>query len=187
LWDSGSARGVELTALLKAGIRGVKEVEGGAEIPIMIHASTGGNLVESDNFYSNMLQRGVEFDVIGLSYYPWWHGTFEDMEKNLEFLSNKYAQKISLVETAYYANDWYPEPGEHVYDVQPYPTTEQGQHDFLVDLATRLKKYPKVTSVYYWKPDGLNIPGSGIPFLGRSLFNHTGNAFKGISACKTQN
>ena len=41
-----------------------------------------------------MLQRGVEFDVIGLSYYPWWHGTFEDMEKNLEFLSNKLHRKF---------------------------------------------------------------------------------------------
>lgn len=188
LWDSnGNARWDELTALLKAGIRGVKEVNGGTEIPIMIHAATGGNLVESDNFYSNILQHEVEFDVIGLSYYPWWHGTFEDLEKNLEFLSNKYEQEISVVETAYYANGWYPEPEEWVLDVQPYPPTEQGQHDFLVDLATRLKKYPKVTSVYYWKPDGLDIPGTGIPFLGRSLFDRNGYAFKGISAWKTQN
>ena len=187
LWVNDNARWDELTTLLKAGIRGVKEVEGGAEVPIMIHAATGGNLVESDNFYSNMLQRGVEFDVIGLSYYPWWHGTFEDLEKNLEFLSNKYEQEISVVETAYYANNWYPEPGEHVYDIQPYPPTEQGQHDFLVDLAERLKKYPKVTSVYYWKPDGLDIQGSGVPFLGRSLFDRNGNAFKGISAWKEKN
>lgn len=187
LWNNnGNARWNELTALLKAGIRGVKEVDGGAEIPIMIHAATGGNLVESDNFYSNILQRGVDFDIIGLSYYPWWHGTFEDLEKNLEFLSKKYEQEISVVETAYYANGWYPEPEEWVLDVQPYPPTEQGQYDFLVDLATRLKKYPKVTSVYYWKPDGLDIPGSEVPFLGRSLFSPNGNAYKGISAWKTQ-
>jgi arabinogalactan endo-1,4-beta-galactosidase len=186
LWDNGNARWDELTMLLKAGIRGVKAVEGGTEIPIMIHAATGGNLVESDNFYSNILQRGTDFDVIGLSYYPWWHGTFEDMEKNLEFLSNKYEQEISVVETAYFANDWYPGPGEHVLDVQPYPPTEQGQYDFLVELAQRLKKYPKVTSVFYWKPDGLDIPDSGVPWLGRSLFDRSGNAFKGISAWKTQ-
>jgi len=187
LWENGNARWEELSALLKAGIRGVKEVKDGAEIPIMIHAATGGDLVESDNFYSNILQRGVEFDVIGLSYYPWWHGTFEELEKNLEFLSSKYEQEISLVETAYYANAWYPEPAEWVLDVKPYPPTEQGQHDFLVELVERLKKYPKVTSVYYWKPDGLDIPGSGISFLGRSLFDRNGNAFKGISAWKTQN
>jgi arabinogalactan endo-1,4-beta-galactosidase len=109
----------------------------------MIHAATGGNLVESDNFYSNILKRGVEFDVIGLSYYPWWHGTFEDLEKNLEFLSNKYDQEISVVETAYYANGWYPEPEEWVLDVQPYPPTEQGQHDFLGFGRHVLKNIPK--------------------------------------------
>jgi arabinogalactan endo-1,4-beta-galactosidase len=185
LWaDNGSARWDELSALLIAGIRGVNDSDSNDQVQIMIHAATGGDLVESDNFYSNILKRGVEFDVIGLSYYPWWHGTFEDMEKNLEFLSNKYDQEISLVETAYYANNWYPEPEGWVLDVQPFPPTEQGQYDFLVDLAERLKKFPKVTSVYYWEPDGLDIPGSGIHYLGRSLFSRDGNAFKGISAWK---
>lgn len=150
----------------------------------MIHAATGGDLVESDNFYSNIMKRGVEFNVIGLSYYPWWHGTFEELEKNLSFLSGKYEQEISVVETAYYANGWYPEPEEWVLDVQPFPPTEQGQYDFLKELNERLKKHPKVTSVYYWKPDGLDIPGSEVPFLGRSLFSRDGNAFKGISAWK---
>ncbi|MGC9356176.1 MAG: glycosyl hydrolase 53 family protein, partial [Mariniphaga sp.] len=99
--------------------------------------------------------------------------------ENLEFLSNKYTQEISVVETAYFANGWYPEPGEHILNVQLYPPTEQGQHDFLMNLAAMPEKYPKITSVYYWKPDGLDIPGSEIPYLGRSLFNRNGNAFKG--------
>ncbi len=185
LWaKDGTARWAELSTLLKAGIRAVKDTQNDASVPIMIHAATGGNVVESDNFYSNIMKQGVEFDVIGLSYYPWWHGTFEDLEKNLAFLSGKYKQEISVVETAYYANGWYPEPEEWVLDVQPYPPTEQGQYDFLTDLATRLKNYPKVTSVYYWKPDGLDIPGSNIPYLGRSLFSPEGNAYKGIGAWK---
>ena len=185
LWnENGTANWDELAALLKAGIRGVKDADDGADIPILIHAATGGNVEESDNFYSNIIERGVEFDVIGLSYYPWWHGTFEDLENNLKFLSGKYEQEISVVETAYHANDWYPEPAEWVLDVQPFPPTEQGQYDFLVKLDSILKEYPKVTSVYYWKPDGLEVPGTGVPYLGRSLFSRDGNAFKGITAWK---
>jgi len=188
LWNNdGSANWDELTNLLKAGIRGVKEAENGANIPILIHAATGGNLVESDNFYSNIIQRGVDFDVIGLSYYPWWHGTFDDLENNLQFLSNKYEQEISVVETAYYANGFYPEPAEWVLDVQPFPPNEQGQYDFLMKLDDILKKHPKVTSVYYWKPDGMDIPETGVPYLGRSLFSRDGNAFKGISAWEAEN
>lgn len=188
LWgEGGQARWSELSDLLKAGIRGVKESDSGSKMPVMIHAATGGNLVESDNFYSNIMKQGVEFDVIGLSYYPWWHGSFDDLEKNLEFLSNKYVQEISVVETAYYANGWYPEPGEWVLDIQPYPPTEQGQYDFLVELEERLRKYPKVTSVYYWEPEGLVVPGTNIPFLGRSLFDPQGNANKAIYAWKPEN
>ena len=183
LWNNdGSANWDELAELLKAGIRGVKDAENGAEIPILIHAATGGNVEESDTFYSHIIERGVEFEVIGLSYYPWWHGTFDDLENNLAFLANKYEQEISVVETAYYANGWYPEPAEWVLDVQPFPPNEQGQYDFLVKLDSILKKYPKVTSVYYWKPDGLKVPGTGVPYLGRSLFSHDGTAFKGIRA-----
>ncbi|MEN8115887.1 MAG: glycosyl hydrolase 53 family protein [Bacteroidota bacterium] len=185
LWnDDGTANWDNLTTLVKAGIRGVKEAKNGFDIPIMIHAATGGDLVASNNFYKNFLQRNVEFDIIGLSYYPWWHGTFDQLETNLEYLSGEYEQEISLVETAYYANGFYPEPSEWVLDIQPYPPTEQGQYNFMVHLKNILEKYPKVTSLYYWKPDGLDIPDSGVHFIGRSLFDRDGNVLKGISAWK---
>lgn len=188
LWrEGGVANWDNLTTLIKAGIRGVKDAKNGKDIPVMIHAATGGNLEESDNFYKNIIQRGAEFDVLGLSYYPWWHGTFDQLETNLTFLSENYSQTISIVETAYYANGWYPEPTQWILNVQPYPPTDQGQHDFMVELLERLKKYPKVTSVYYWKPDGLDIPESKVHYIGRSLFDREGNAFKGISAWIQEN
>ncbi len=186
LWlENGEANWDNLALLLKAGIQGVKDAPDGSEIPIMIHAATGGNLQESDTFYKNIMERGVEFDVIGLSYYPWWHGTFEQLEENLTFLSENYAQDLVVVETAYYNNGHYPEPGNGVFDIQPFPPTEQGQYDFMVKLADILKKYPKMKAVYYWKPDGLDIPESKVHYLGRSLFDQNGNAFKAISAWKT--
>jgi arabinogalactan endo-1,4-beta-galactosidase len=186
LWtDDGGANWDNLATLLKAGIKGVKEAENGADIPIMIHAATGGSLEESNTFYKNIIQRGVNFNVIGLSYYPWWHGTFEQLEENLTFLSDNFSQDLVLVETAYYSNGWYPEPAEWVLDVKPFPPTEQGQYDFMVALAEILKKYPKMKAVYYWKPDGLDIPASNVHYLGRSLFSGDGNAFKGISAWKS--
>jgi arabinogalactan endo-1,4-beta-galactosidase len=106
------------------------------------------------------------------------------LESNLESISNNFNQEISLVETAYYSNGYYPEPGEWVLDVKPYPPTEQGQHDFMVELDTRLKKYPKVKSVFYWEPETVVVPNSDIFYLGRSLFDEQGNAFIGISAWK---
>ncbi len=183
LWpETGGANWQGLTNLIKAGIQGVKNAKNSTGIKIMVHAATGGNLQESNTFYNKMIEDGVEFDVIGLSYYPWWHGTFEQLEANIENLSLNFGQDISLVETAYYSNNWYPEPGGWILNVKPYPPTEQGQNDYLAELAKRLKNHPKVKSVYYWEPEVLDIPESKVFYLGRSLFDKNGNAFKGITA-----
>jgi arabinogalactan endo-1,4-beta-galactosidase len=183
LWpDNGGANWQGLTKLIKAGIQGVKNAKNSGGIKIMIHAATGGDMQQSNTFYNKMIENGVEFDVIGLSYYPWWHGTFYQLEANIDNLSSNFGQDISLVETAYYSNNWYPEPGNGVLNIQPYPPTEQGQNDYLVELAKRLKNHPKVKSVFYWEPEALDIPESKIFYLGRSLFDKQGNSFKGISA-----
>lgn len=187
LWNEDeTANWDNLVQLLKAGIKGVKDASNGEKIPVLIHAATGGNLEESDTFYKNIIQRGVNFELIGLSYYPWWHGTFVQLEENLAFLSENYQQDLVLVETAYYSNGYYPEPAEWILDVQPFPPTEQGQYDFMVALLEILKKFPKMKAVYYWKPDGLYIPESKSPYLGRSLFDREGNASKGIFAWKSE-
>ena len=170
--------------LLKAGINGVKTAYGDTEVPIMIHIDKGGDQAKTKYFFEKIGEYGVQFDMIGLSYYPWWHGTFNDLEKNLEWLSDNYSQDIVIVETAYYSNGYYPEPDEWVLDVQPYPPTEQGQYDYLVALDSIVRQYPKVKGIFYWKPDGLYIPDSKVWYIGRSLFDKKGNAYKGITAFK---
>ena len=170
--------------LLNAGIDGVNDAYGTIDVPIMIHIDKGGDLSATSRFFSKIEQHGVEFDLIGLSYYPWWHGTFADLQKNLIWLSENKEQDIVIVETAYYSNGYYPEPGKWVLDYQPYPPTEQGQYDFLVELDSIAHEYPKVKGIFYWKPDGLEIPESKVNYLGRSLFDKDGNAFMGISAFK---
>lgn len=183
IWmEPGEPRWIELAALLDAGIRGVKDADNGFSIPIMIHGATGGDIDASVNFYENIIKQGIKFDVIGLSYYPWWHGSFIKLESNIFFLSKKFPQEISIVETAYYANNWYPEPDQWILSIQPYPPTEEGQYAYLHELARIFKQHTRVKTIFYWKPDGLEIPKSGILFLGRSLFDERGNSFKGISA-----
>lgn len=174
----------ELVKILKTAIRGVKESGNGSEIPIMIHAANGGDVNSSYNFYKNMVDRNLEFDVIGLSYYPWWHGTFIELESNILYLSTRFTQDFSIVETAYYSNDYYPEPEEWNLGAQPYPPTEQGQFNFMYELAKILKQHKRIKTIFYWEPDGLEIPKSKVNYIGRSLFDKDGDAFIGISAWK---
>ncbi len=64
----------------------------------MLHIALGGQNDESHYFIDNMLERGVPFDVIGLSYYPKWHGTLTDLKYNLNDLANSYGKDIIVVE-----------------------------------------------------------------------------------------
>ncbi len=170
--------------LLKAGIKGVEDAYSGRKVPIMIHIDRGGDLPKTQYFFDKISEQDVSFDLIGLSYYPWWHGTFSDLEENLTWLSENYTQDIVIVETAYHSNGYYPQPDKWVLDYQPFPPTEQGQYDYMVKLDSIVHQYPKVKGIFYWKPDGLEVPGSKVHYLGRSMFDKDGNGLKAITAFK---
>jgi beta-galactosidase len=85
-----------LSMLLKAGISAVKEVA--PATIIMLHIALGGQHDESVFFIDNMITRGIQFDVIGLSYYPRWHGSLDDLKNNLTLLAKSYKQDIIVVE-----------------------------------------------------------------------------------------
>lgn len=186
IWREEGENWEQFCTLLKAGISGVTDAYENEKVPIMIHIDKGGDLNATQHFFSKIEEYGVNYNLIGLSYYPWWHGTFDDLEKNLSWLSENKTQDLVLVETAYYANGYYPEPAEWVLDVQPFPPTEQGQYDFLKTLYQTLQKYPKVKGLFYWEPEGILAEGSGLYYLGRSLFDEEGNAYKGLTAFKPE-
>ncbi len=97
IWPEGHVRNMDnLSQLIKAGIAGVKEVD--PIVLIMLHIALGGQNDEARFWLDHILSRGVQFDVIGLSYYPRWHGTLEDLKNNLNDLATRYSQDINLVE-----------------------------------------------------------------------------------------
>ncbi len=104
LWPDGKLprRWKEFADLLQAGIAGVSD--GSDDVPrprVMIHIDRGGDLAATKAFFGHCAEYGVKFDVIGQSYYPWWHGGLDDLRANLAFMANNYPQDIMLVEVAY--------------------------------------------------------------------------------------
>ena len=85
-----------LAGLVKAGIEGVKEVD--PSVIIMLHIALGGQNDEAVFWLDNMFARGVDCDVIGLSYYPRWHGTLADLNYNLKDLIRRYHKYVNVVE-----------------------------------------------------------------------------------------
>jgi beta-galactosidase len=97
VWPEGNIQSIDsLAQLLNAGIAAVKAVD--PAMVIMLHVALGGQNDETVFFIDNMLQRAVHFDVIGLSYYPKWHGTLDDLRDNMHDLIRRYDKDIIVVE-----------------------------------------------------------------------------------------
>ncbi|WP_345949599.1 glycosyl hydrolase 53 family protein [Mucilaginibacter sp. PAMB04274] len=97
IWPEGAINNLDsLARLIYAGIEGVKAVN--AATPIMLHVALGGQVDEAHFFISNMLKRKVPFDVIGLSYYPKWHGTPGDLRHSVANLAQTYQKYIMVAE-----------------------------------------------------------------------------------------
>ena len=97
VWPEGNIKNVDNTAqLISAGIAAVKAVD--PSVVIMLHIALGGQNSESVFFIDQMLARKVQFDVIGLSYYPKWHGTLDELRDNLNDLLKRYHKDLVVVE-----------------------------------------------------------------------------------------
>ena len=97
VWPEGSVSNLDsLAQLLRKGVAAVKAVE--PSTVIMLHVALGGQNDESVFFIDNMVARGVQFDVIGESYYPKWHGTLDDLRDNLNDLVRRYGKDVIVVE-----------------------------------------------------------------------------------------
>ena len=104
LWPEGSLTNWNgLAALVKAGSAGVRDAD--RSIPVMLHLALGGQNAESRRFLEHLRKHHVEFDILGLSYYPKWHGTTNDLRANLNDLASRYPQPIIVVEYSEYKRE----------------------------------------------------------------------------------
>ncbi len=195
LWPDGrnntSAGWTAFGELLKKGIAGVKDAAGVSSIKIMIHIDKGGNNSTSRWFFDNLIAQGVQFDVIGQSYYPWWHGTLTDLKNNLNDLAVRYNKEIVVAETAYPMNSQYLNDGMSNVSFDPtklpagYPVTVKGQKDFVIAVAKIVKETnnKKGIGFFYWEPAYISVPPIGSSWEYYTTFDPlTGEALNSLAA-----
>ncbi|MCC3376407.1 glycosyl hydrolase 53 family protein [Cohnella sp. REN36] len=166
LWDDGRVDGdrdtdaqwAKLAGLVRAGMDGAREAL--PDVRIMIHIDRGGDLDASERFFDRLGAYGIaDFDCIGLSYYPWWHGTLDDLRRTLNGLALRYGKPINVVETAY---PWTLDKREGldfiVHDAaqlpEAYSPTEEGQARCLRDFVRVVRETPGGLGdgYYWWEP-----------------------------------
>jgi arabinogalactan endo-1,4-beta-galactosidase len=160
--------------LLKAGIRGVDAGRGALPRPrIMIHIERSGDYDAAVYFFDNLIAHHVSFDVIGLSYYPRWHGGIAKLRGNLHDLALRYQLPIIVVETAY---NW--TPGDFIGKKADFPESPEGQADFLraVDAAVRAIPRGLGQGVFWWEP------AAEAELHGRGFFDDKGNVLPVVDA-----
>lgn len=134
---------------LKQGIRACREVCPDAKL--VVHTEMG-RVSNVTSFYNTLKNYTTDFDIIGLSYYPYWHGDLSVLNGLLNTLESTYpTKKIQIVETGY-PHAYYPEGAN--YDLQStWPATEAGQKAFTTALIETLNAHSNVDGLYWWFPE----------------------------------
>jgi arabinogalactan endo-1,4-beta-galactosidase len=171
LWPDGRLPGnaSNFIDLLQAAISGVYAGSPAETRPkIMIHIDRGGDKAGTRVFFDRLIASHVPFDVIGQSYYPWWHGGIDQLTDNLQFMAETYDKDIVVVETAY---NW--RPAEYLGKPAPWPETPAGQKEFLEAVNRAVLNTPRGRGmgIFWWEP----AVGSG-SLRSRGFFDDEGNA-----------
>lgn len=160
-WDSAAT-------LFKAASRGVRRATpDGGRMRIVLHTATGGHVEKTARFHTEMQQRGIDYDVAGLSYYPWWHGTLDALRENSRQLAGSFDKEVMVVETAFPWNEGSRHQKFHQQDY-PWPKTPEGQAGFLRDVITTIHALPdhKGIGVLWWHPDSIPVEATGVWMAG---------------------
>ena len=152
LWPDGKlpANWDNFADLVYAGINGVDAGRGNNPRPkIMIHIDRGADPKGTKWFLDKLNSYEIPYDIIGQSYYPWWHGSLNDLRKNLQFVSGEYHKDIIVVEAAY---NW--KPGNYINKPAPFPESPEGQREFLDEVNRVVMETPNGhgKGVFWWEP-----------------------------------
>ena len=176
LWPEGQVPNYDnIAKFVNAGIRGVRAVE--KDVPVMIHLDNGGNNTLYREWFDEFTKRGEDFQIIGLSYYPFWHGTLDMLTDNMNDIAERYGKDLVIAEVSmgYTMEDYktyeklsdderkgYATKPELVEKIE-YPMTVQGQYDFMEDFLNRIShiKGNKGKGFFYWEPAWIPVAGSG--------------------------
>ena len=135
------------TTLLKKAGKACREVCPDAKI--ILHTERAAQTNVLTNFYDRMNTDNVDYDIIGLSYYPAWHKDIATLETAIKTLESRYTDKKIMIVEVGYAYSWALEDADYDYTWK-YPATEAGQKAFTDDLITMLNKHDSVNGLFWW-------------------------------------
>lgn len=174
----------QMVELVNAGIKGARAAADAEIMKVMIHLDQGGRYFYLKEWFEKSMEAGLmDFDLIGLSYYPFWHGTFTDLKETLNKLIEDYHKPIMIVETAHAwrksKEGFIDESQEKIAGV---PATPEGQRRVLDLVANITASLPDKMGlgIYYWEPLCRPRQNEGGWSENMGLLDETGKIMEGI-------
>lgn len=138
-----------LGRLLKAGVKGVKD--NCPDAKIILHNERISNLPVLKNFFEQMKTLSVNYDIVGLSYYSYFHGDIGALTNALAAVTSVVPDKeIMIVETGYSYKWEVPGTNSNYVFTNKWPYSPSGQDRFIKDVINAVASYPKVTGIFWW-------------------------------------
>ena len=151
----------KIMQLISAGSKAVREVC--PKALVAVHFANPENAESYASYGKNLEYYGVDYEVFASSYYPYWHGTLDNLAQVLNNIATKYNKKVMVAETSY---AYTPEDtdfsgntiGEGANVVKDYPMTIQGQANLVRDVVdTVVNKTTNGIGVFYWEGTWISV------------------------------
>ncbi|WP_196593465.1 glycosyl hydrolase 53 family protein [Pectinatus sottacetonis] len=202
LWPDGkttSPNGYKnLANMLNAGLKAVSDNDPQHKIKKMIHVAGCDDAFYQTFFDELIIKNKVnDFDIIGMSFYPFWHGTLPKLENTMNDISSRYNKKIVVVETAFGFTNANGDSQKNVYGsaeekLSGYKSTVQGQASGIRDVMAAVSKVKNSCGlgIFYWEPDWIPTPNAGWKtnegneWDNLAMFDFKGNALDSLNVFK---
>lgn len=187
LWPEGrlSTNETQYLQLVTAAVTAVRSKS--TSTKIMLHFA---GISDSDWFFSKVAN--IDYDYIGLSYYPIYHGkSLEDLQNKMNTLGQLYNKKVLIAETAYPFTFDYNDFTNNIIGLQSqiitaFPATNNGQKEFLSAIKNTAKQSPHGIGFCYWGAEWVAFRGptstNGSPWENQALWDFTNNALPAMDA-----
>jgi arabinogalactan endo-1,4-beta-galactosidase len=195
VYRDGREHWADFIALLQAGLRGARE--GGPEaLRTVVHIDRGGDNGGARYFYDHVIGAGVDFDVVALSYYPFWHGPLPALQANLDDLATRYGKDVLVVETSYPwvipngdTTEYFASRTEQLPEAERFPPSPAGQAAYFEALRAVIQQVPQGRGLGFlaWEPawmpgSGWNNGESSNPYGNLTMFDWQGNGLPSLQA-----
>ncbi|WP_117168522.1 glycosyl hydrolase 53 family protein [Paraliobacillus sediminis] len=152
----GETDWTKMSALFNEGSKAIRDVND--SILIALHFTNPESSGRYSGIAATLDENNVDYDVFASSYYPFWHGTLDNLTAVLKNVADTYGKQVMVAETSYVYTE---EEGDGHGNTAPkdsgqvlnYPITVQGQANALRDVFQAVANVGEAgIGVFYWEP-----------------------------------